>query len=58
MKKIVISVLAAVFITIIIPLLIVEVFSPRENAVSSEAGASAETVVGGSVTEQPGDGDK
>ncbi len=44
MKKIAISVLAAVFITIVIPLVIVEVFSPNENA-SSSNGTAAETAV-------------
>ncbi len=52
MKKLIISVLAAVFITIVIPLVIVEVFSPKENAASSE-GAAAET---SAPAEQAADG--
>ncbi len=43
LKKIFISVLAAVFITIIIPLVIVEVFTPSENAASSEGDMPAVT---------------
>lgn len=43
MKKIFISVLAAVFITIIIPLVIVEVFTPSQNAASSEGDMPAVT---------------
>ena len=36
MKKLVISVLAAIFITVIIPLAIVELTPPRHNADSTE----------------------
>ena len=36
MKKILLSMLAAAFITVVIPLVIVEVCRPQENAASTE----------------------
>ena len=43
LKKVVLSVIAALFITIIIPLVIVEVFKPDGNAASSEGNMPAVT---------------
>lgn len=43
MKKVLLSVIAALFITIIIPLVIVEVFKPDGNAASSDGDLPAVT---------------
>ena len=43
MKKLIMSLIAALFITLIVPLVIVEIFAPSENANSSNTSSEQQT---------------